>query len=101
MSQLISRCERRVPEAGRAGLGNLNKAISEFLPDSGHAVPSESGEFSARRDCRAIEAARPTGESNYRPGPDHAPLRAFVSAYDSPRVLNLGCRLAILRTAPV
>jgi hypothetical protein len=30
-----------------------------------------------------------------------APLRAFVSAYDSPRVLNLGCRLAILRTAPV
>src|ERR1043165_8666292 len=36
----------------RAGPGNLNRAIMEFLPDSGHAVPSESGETMTRRPRR-------------------------------------------------
>jgi transposase len=36
----------------RAGLKNLNGAISKFLPDSGHAVPSESGETMSSRARR-------------------------------------------------
>src|ERR1043165_200292 len=36
----------------RAGPGNLNRAIMEFLPDSGHAVPSESGETMSKRPRR-------------------------------------------------
>ena len=36
----------------RAGLKNLNKTKVEFLLDSGHAVPSESGETMSRRPRR-------------------------------------------------